>query len=109
MLSHTLVRAEVPFFLEAPSALGENLEGAIDLLACDALPSSGEVPEALLVDYKTGDQGLTLSQIRARHKLQARFYAYVLKRMGYGKVTCAFVCVELEDETGEPVVMRYRF
>ena len=109
VLSHTLVRAEVPFFLEAPSALGENLEGAIDLLACDALPSSGEVPEALLVDYKTGDQGLTLSQIRARHELQARFYAYVLKRMGYGKVTCAFVCVELEDETGEPVVMRYRF
>ncbi len=41
--------------------------------------------------------------------MQARFYAYVLQMQGYGAVTCAFVCVELEDEVGEPVVVRYEF
>lgn len=104
-LSHACVRAEVPFFQAVSSPLGEDLEGAIDLLACDA-PGCGE---ALLVDYKTGDHGVTYAQIRERHEMQARFYASVLLAQGFTSVTCAFVCVELEDECGEPVVVRYTF
>ena len=111
-LAHASLRAEVPFFCEVSSPLGSYLEGAIDLLATDEVPS-GEAgkprPPALLVDYKTGDRGLTLSQIRASHEMQARFYACVLGRMGYGAVDCAFVCVELDDGAGQPVVVRYRF
>ena len=115
VLAHRFVRAEVPFFCAVESPLGSDLEGAIDLLASDALPHPGGVqdgpaaPAALLVDYKTGDAGLTYAQIRRRHEMQARFYAFVLKRMGYGEITCAFVCVELEGEAGEPVVVRYQF
>ena len=104
-LGHACVRAEVPFFYEVSSPLGHDLEGAIDLLACDR-PGSGA---ALLVDYKTGDHGATYAQIRERHEMQARFYASVLLGQGFTSVTCAFVCVELEDETGEPVVVRYTF
>ena len=132
VLGYALVRAEVPFFCEVDSALGRNLEGAIDLLATDDLPQAsgspriaegaaqdaarqavggvGHVrPRALLVDYKTGDHGLTFAQIRARHELQARFYASVLRGQGYGDVDCVFVCVELADASGEPVCVRYRF
>ena len=108
VLGHALVRAEVPFFCRVSSPLGDDLEGAIDLLATDgpASPASGH---ALLVDYKTGDHGLTLAQIRARHEMQARFYAFVLREQGFSEIDCAFVCVELEDEAGQPVVTRYRF
>lgn len=108
-LSHACLRAEVPFFCEVDSPLGHELEGAIDLLATDAASSNGGAPSALLVDYKTGDHGATYAQIRERHEMQARFYAYVLQMQGYGAITCAFVCVELEDEKGEPVVVRYEF
>ncbi len=160
-LSHACLRAEVPFFCEVSSPLGNELEGAIDLLATDAVAAVGtgvgagagtdagagagesgsacaaasadagtgscadiaagadvaadvsagseDAPSALLVDYKTGDHGATYVQIRERHEMQARFYAYVLQMQGYGAVTCAFVCVELEDEVGEPVVVRYEF
>ena len=107
-LSHACVRAEVPFFCEASSPLGHDLEGAIDLLATDA-PEAQTGASALLVDYKTGDHGLALGQIRERHEMQARFYAYVLRRQGWQRVTCAFVCVELEGEDGQPVVIRYEF
>ena len=121
VLAHGLVRAEVPFFCEVASPLGSDLEGAIDLLATDAAPTAGLTatpagsvsragrPQALLVDYKTGDHGLTYAQIRSRHEMQARFYASVLRRQGFGDVDCAFVCVELEDGAGRPVVTRYRF
>ena len=112
-LDHALVRSEVPFFCEAPSSLGRHLEGAIDLLATESQPSaalaSGARPCALLIDYKTGDRNLTRAQIRVRHELQARFYAYVLRRMGYGDIDCAFVCVEVADDGGQPLVVRYRF
>ena len=70
---------------------------------------AGEDASALLVDYKTGDHGLTLGQIRERHEMQARFYASVLRQQGWRHVTCAFVCVELSDELGQPVVTRYEF
>ncbi len=109
-LSHRVLRAEVPFFCEVESPLGHELEGAIDLLATDvAVAGEGARPEALLVDYKTGDHGATFAQIRERHEMQARFYASVLQGQGFGSVTCAFVCVELEDAAGEPVVVRYEF
>ena len=107
-LSHACVRAEVPFFCGVGSPLGHDLEGAIDLLATDAPLPQADAP-ALLVDYKTGDHGLTLGQIRERHEMQARFYAHVLRRQGWSRVTCAFVCVELADESGQPVVTRYDF
>ena len=121
-LGHASVRAEVPFFCRVGSPLGEDLEGAIDLLATDgplaASPDGGEGvgparagggARALIVDYKTGDHGLTLGQIRERHELQARFYAFVLRLQGYAEVDCAFVCVELDDGGGQPPVARYRF
>ena len=103
-LSYPVLRAEVPFFIEVSSSYGSHLEGAIDLL-CTRPGSS----HALVIDYKTGDAGLTLEQIRARHAMQAAFYASVLMRCGYESVECAFVCVELDDGSGEPVHVRYRF
>lgn len=103
-IGHGLVRAEVPFFSAAESRFGSYVEGAIDLLATDA-GSSG----ALVVDYKTGDVGLSMDQIRARHEMQANFYASVLMRQGFSSVECAFVCVELDDGNGQPVVVRYEF
>ena len=104
VLGYARVRAEVPFFLEAACPFGRELEGAIDLLA-----TSDGSGRALLVDYKTGDRGASAKEIGRRHQLQARTYAYVLRRMGFTDVTCAFVCVELDDGTGEPVVARYEF
>lgn len=103
-LSFATRRAEVPFFLKLDSPYGSYLEGAIDLLCTD--PGS---KHALVVDYKTGDAGLTLEGIIARHAMQANFYARVLMELGYESVACAFVCVELVDGSEEPVVARYRF
>lgn len=106
VLSHGRVRAEVPFFAQAQSEWGSYVEGAIDLLATDDGSS-----RALLVDYKTGDRGLTYEQIRARHEMQANFYASVLMGQRFESVECRFVCVELEDPgaPGEPFVVRYEF
>lgn len=106
---HGLVRAEVPFFLAVDSSFGDYVEGAIDLLATDP-----DAPDALVVDYKTGDRALTLAEIEARHRMQANFYAYVLMQCGMERVTCAFCCVELDagelgGTPGEPVVVRYAF
>ena len=105
-LGHALVRAEVPFFCARPSRFGAHLEGAIDLLATD--PGSDA---ALVVDYKTGDLGLSVEEVRARHAMQAEFYAGVLLDQGFERVECAFVCVERCDpaEAGEPLVVRYSY
>ena len=105
-LGHALLRAEVPFFCARPSRFGAHLEGAIDLLATD--PGSDA---ALVVDYKTGDLGLTVEEVRARHAMQAGFYAGVLLDQGFKRVDCAFVCVERCDpaEAGEPLVVRYSY
>jgi ATP-dependent exoDNAse (exonuclease V) beta subunit len=105
-LSHGLVRAEVPFFQRVDSPHGDYLEGALDLLCTDA-----DSERALVVDYKTGDAGLSLDEVRARHALQAQFYAGVLLAEGYARVDCAFVCVERDDPDapGEPLVIRYEF
>ncbi len=105
-LSHGRVLAEQPFFVRRESAFGEYFEGAIDLLCTD---EGSDV--ALVVDYKTGDAGLTLDEVRERHAMQAELYADVLLHQGFAQVDCAFVCVEREDESdpGQPLVVRYRF
>lgn len=103
-LSYELVRPEVPFFVQADSVYGQYVEGAIDLLACDK-----EATSALVVDYKTGDIGLSPDQIEQRHRMQANFYAWVLMEQGFERVECAFACVEVDDGRGGPVVVRYGF
>ncbi|WP_158094531.1 UvrD-helicase domain-containing protein [Olsenella sp. An293] len=100
------VRPEVPFFLRVDSPHGEYLEGAIDLLCADSAAR-----RALVVDYKTGDAGLSPEEVRERHAMQAEFYAGVLLDQGFSSVSCAFVCVERDDpaDPGEPLVARYAF
>ncbi len=106
-LSWDRVSAEVPFFQpQVDSPHGDYLEGAMDLLCADA-----DGRRALVVDYKTGDAGLSIEEVRERHAMQAEFYAGVLLTEGFERVECAFVCVERDDpETpGEPLVVRYAF
>ena len=102
-LAHEVVIAESPFTLQVDSEYGNYVEGAIDLLAYNK--GSKDV---LVVDYKTGDKGLSATQIYEHHQMQANFYAYVLMQRGFTKVECAFVCVEVE-EAGQPHVARYTF
>ncbi|OFK24161.1 UvrD-helicase domain-containing protein [Olsenella sp. HMSC062G07] len=104
VLTHGLVRAEVPFFLPVTSRHGKYVEGAIDLLATDEGSSC-----ALLVDYKTGDRGLSAAQVSSRHLMQANFYAHVLMSVGFDEVDCRFACVEVDDGSGDPLVARYVF
>lgn len=105
-LAWPLVRAEVSFFQRVDSPHGNYLEGAMDLLCTDKQRRA-----ALVVDYKTGDRGLGLEEVRERHAMQAEFYAGVLLDEGFDRVECAFVCVEREDEQrpGEPLSVRYTF
>ena len=102
-LAHDAVIAESPFTLQVDSEYGNYVEGAIDLLAYNKGSK-----DALVVDYKTGDKGLSATQIYEHHQMQANFYAYVLMQCGFTKVECAFVCVEVE-EAGQPHVARYTF
>ena len=102
-LAHDVVIAEPPFTLQVDSEYGNYVEGAIDLLAYNKGSK-----DALVVDYKTGDKGLSATQIYEHHQMQANFYAYVLMQYGFTKVECAFVCVEVE-EAGQPHVARYTF
>ena len=102
-LAHDVVIAESPFTLQVDSEYGNYVEGAIDLLAYNKGSK-----DALVVDYKTGDKGLSATQIYEHHQMQANFYAYVLMQHGFTKVECAFVCVEIE-EAGQPHVARYTF
>ncbi len=102
-LAHDVVIAESPFTLQVDSVYGNYVEGAIDLLAYNKGSK-----DALVVDYKTGDKGLSATQIYEHHQMQANFYAYVLMQRGFTKVECVFVCVEVE-EAGQPHVARYTF
>ena len=102
-LAHDVVIAESPFTLQVDSEYGNYVEGAIDVLAYNRGSK-----DALVVDYKTGDKGLSAAQIYEHHQMQANFYAYVLMQRGFTKVECAFVCVEIE-EAGQPHVARYAF
>ena len=102
-LAHDVVIAESPFTLQVDSEYGNYVEGAIDLLAYNKGSK-----DALVVDYKTGDKGLSAAQIYEHHQMQANFYAYVLMQRGFTRVECAFICVEVE-EAGQPHVARYTF
>lgn len=102
-LAHDVVSAESPFTLQVDSEYGNYVEGAIDLLAYNKGSK-----DALVVDYKTGDKGLSATQIYEHHQMQANFYAYILMQCGFTKVECSFVCVEVE-EAGQPHVARYTF
>lgn len=102
-LAHDVVIAESPFTLQVDSEYGNYVEGAIDLLAYNKGSK-----DALVVDYKTGDKGLSATQIYEHHQMQANFYAYVLMQRGFTRVECAFICVEVE-EAGQPHVARYTF
>ncbi|WP_058270207.1 UvrD-helicase domain-containing protein [Olsenella massiliensis] len=108
-LAHDVVRAELPFFQHVESVHGSHVTGAIDLLCSDE-----GAERALVVDYKTGDAGLGWDELRARHAMQANFYAKVLMGAGFSEVDCAFCCVErdaaeLGGVPGQPVVVRWHF
>ena len=95
------MRAEVPFFLPTPgSVAGAYVEGSIDLLATESRSPAGE---AFVVDYKTGDIGMSEEEVYARHETQAELYAHVLLTQGFDYVRLAFVGVE----TG--IVARYEY
>lgn len=104
------VRAEVPFYSRGMEELGDRFgayaEGAIDLLCTDPSDSG----HALVTDYKTGGHAdETPEQLREKHALQARVYADVLHKQGYGHVTLKFVRVEQPDPTDptQPQVVTY--
>lgn len=103
-------RAEVPFYSRGMEELGDRFgayaEGAIDLLCTDPSDSG----HALVIDYKTGGHAdETPEQLREKHALQARVYADVLHKQGYGHVTLKFVRVEQPDPTDptQPQVVTY--
>jgi ATP-dependent exoDNAse (exonuclease V) beta subunit len=104
LLACAHVGAEVPFCVPVTSERGSLLEGAIDALGTDDAHGA-----ALVVDYKTGDAGLSPAELTQAHQMQARYYAHVLKGQGYARVSCAFVCVELVAVDGGPVVVRYEW
>lgn len=104
------VRAEVPFYSRGMEELGDRFgayaEGAIDLLCTDPSDSG----HALVIDYKTGGHAdETPEQLREKHALQARVYADVLHKQGYGHVALKFVRVEQPDPTDptQPQVVTY--
>lgn len=104
------VRAEVPFYSRGMEELGDRFgayaEGAIDLLCTDPSDSG----HALVIDYKTGGHAdETPEQLREKHALQARVYADVLHKQGYGHVTLKFVRVEQPDPVDpvQPQVVTY--
>lgn len=114
LLAWPCVRAEVPFFSlgcedEDIVRYGAYAEGAIDALATDPVDPSC----ALVIDYKTGGApDETPEQLLEKHALQARVYADVLHKAGFGAVTVKFVRVEQANPTifvepAEPQVVTY--
>lgn len=114
LLAWPCVRAEVPFFSlgcedEGIVRYGAYAEGAIDALATDPVDPSC----ALVIDYKTGGTpDETPEQLLEKHALQARVYADVLHKAGFGAVTVKFVRVEQANPTifvepAEPQVVTY--
>lgn len=111
LLAWPCVRAEVPFFSlgcedEDIVRYGAYAEGAIDALATDPVDPSC----ALVIDYKTGGTpDETPEQLLEKHALQARVYADVLHKAGFGAVTVKFVRVEQVDPANpcEPQVVTY--
>ncbi|MFR3876983.1 MAG: PD-(D/E)XK nuclease family protein [Collinsella sp.] len=86
LLAWPCIRAEVPFFSlgcedEDIARYGAYAEGAIDALATDPADPS----RALVIDYKTGGTpDETPEQLLEKHALQARVYADVLHKAGFG-------------------------
>ena len=110
LLAWPCVRAEVPFFSLGSEDLRERFgayaEGAIDALGTDP----ADLSNALVIDYKTGGSSAeTEDVLQRKHELQARIYADVLHRAGYGRVSLRFVRVEIDDPAapGTPQVVRY--
>ena len=114
LLAWPCIRAEVPFFSlgcedEDIARYGAYAEGAIDALATDPADPSC----ALVIDYKTGGTpDETPEQLLEKHALQARVYADVLHKAGFGAVTVKFVRVEQANPTifvepAEPQVVTY--
>ena len=105
---------EAPFYVALQGTQGEpiHLEGAMDLLCHDA-PTQQDAPRrAFIVDYKTGGSAAeTADDLRVKHDLQARCYAYVALTQGFDDVELAFVRVEQPDPArpGKPQEVRYRF
>ncbi len=95
---------EAPFAVKVSAVEGEYIQGAIDLLCYSDLDG-----EALVVDYKTGDRNISVEDIKKRHALQANYYAHVLFLQGFKKVTCKFVCVEIDGGDSQPLVVEYSF
>lgn len=110
--SHEALWAEAPIYvhLDGPSGEPLHLEGAIDLLCLDATKPAAE-QRALVVDYKTGGSpGETPEQLREKHDLQARCYAYAVLLQGFAGVEERFVRVEQADPgTDQPQVVSYSF
>ena len=104
-LSYAHLVPEMPFFSEAHSELGSQVEGAFDLVAWN------DRSHALLIDYKTGDTTLGPEEIFSRHALQADLYARVLRDAGFADIDCRFVCVEVADgeHPDEPLVASYHY
>lgn len=105
---------EAPFYVALQGTQGEpiHLEGAMDLLCHDAPTQQGEPRRAFIVDYKTGGSAAeTADDLRAKHDLQARCYAYVALTQGFDEVELAFVRVEQPDPArpGKPQEVRYHF
>ena len=105
---------EAPFYVALQGTQGEpiHLEGAMDLLCHDAPTQQGEPRRAFIVDYKTGGSAAeTADDLRAKHDLQARCYAYVALTQGFDEVELAFVRVEQPDSAcpGKPQEVRYHF
>lgn len=105
---------EAPFYVALQGTQGEpiHLEGAMDLLCHDVATQQDEPRRAFIVDYKTGGSAAeTADDLRAKHDLQARCYAYVALTQGFDEVELAFVRVEQPDPArpGKPQEVRYRF
>ena len=105
---------EAPFYVALQGTQGEpiHLEGAMDLLCHDAPTQQDEPRRAFIVDYKTGGSAAeTADDLRAKHDLQARCYAYVALTQGFDEVELAFARVEQPDPArpGKPQEVRYRF
>lgn len=99
-------RAEVPFFKHIGNGF---IEGEIDLLCSDGLERQ-HAGHALVIDYKTGGFADELPEdLKDKHALQARCYAYALLEEGFVEVELRFVRVEQEDRAGDPQVVSYEF
>lgn len=110
MVSHRVLRAELPFFVAFPVAEpgGEcaYLEGSMDLFACDEMDAG----DAYIVDYKTGGSPKEhADDLAEKHRLQAECYAYAALEHGFSRVQATFVRVEAPAEDGSPQTVHYLY